>query len=152
VLVKAFSPIFFAREDTATPMYAALVGFAVALVGSLMLLPSLGHVGVALAVSVSGWVSAGMLAVIIARRIGFSLDSNARYRLPRIGIAALVMGAVIKLMQMALASWLTGPSDFARLVALAALVSAGLAAYTALLHALGVARLGDLIKAARRSA
>jgi putative peptidoglycan lipid II flippase len=152
VLVKAFSPIFFAREDTATPMYAALVGFVVALVGSLLLLPTLGHVGVALAVSVSGWVSAGMLAVIIARRIGFSLDSNARYRLPRIGIAALVMGAVIKLMQMALASWLTGPSDFARLVALAALVSAGLAAYTALLHALGVARLGDLIKAARRSA
>jgi len=24
VLVKAFSPIFFAREDTATPMYAAI--------------------------------------------------------------------------------------------------------------------------------
>jgi putative peptidoglycan lipid II flippase len=93
-----------------------------------------------------------MLAVIIARRIGFSLDSNARYRLPRIGIAALVMGAVIKMMQMALAPWLTGPSNLARLLALAALISTGLAAYTALLHALGVARLGDLIKAARRPA
>jgi putative peptidoglycan lipid II flippase len=35
VLVKTFSPIFFAREDTATPMRAALFGFVVAIAGSL---------------------------------------------------------------------------------------------------------------------
>ena len=152
VLVKAFSPIFFAREDTATPMYAALVGFAVALIGALLLMPGFGHIGVALATSVSGWVSAGMLGVIIARRIGFSLDEDARYRLPRIAIAAIVMGIAVMLMQMALAPWLAGPSNLARLIALGALISIGLAVYTALLHALGVARLTDLIKAARRTA
>lgn len=151
VLVKAFSPIFFAREDTATPMYAALAGFAVALVGSLLLLPSLGHVGVAIATGVSGWVSAGMLAVIIARRIGFSLDRNARHRLPRIAVAALIMGVAIKALQMALAPWLDG-SALARLIVLGALISVGLAVYTALLHLLGVARLRDLIRATRRTA
>lgn len=151
VLVKAFSPIFFAREDTATPMYAALAGFAVALIGSLLLLPSLGHVGVAIATGISGWVSAGVLGVIIARRIGFSLDRNARRRLPRIAIAALLMGVAIKALQMALTPWLAGPSGVARLIALCALISTGLAVYTALLHLLGVARLSDLLKAARRA-
>ena len=61
VLVKAFSPVFFAREDTATPMHAALLGFVIALVGSLALLPIFGHVGVAIATSVSGWATAGVL-------------------------------------------------------------------------------------------
>jgi putative peptidoglycan lipid II flippase len=152
VLVKAFSPIFFAREDTATPMMAALVGFAVALAGSLLLMPSLGHVGVAIAVAVSGWVSAGMLAGIIARRMGFSLDANARHRLPRIAWAALIMGIAIAALQMALAPWLGGPSGLGRLIALGALICTGLAVYTTLLHLLGVARLRDLMAAIRRPA
>jgi putative peptidoglycan lipid II flippase len=152
VLVKAFSPIFFAREDTATPMYAALAGFAVALLGSVLLLPSLGHVGVAIAIAISGWFAAGMLGVIIARRIGFSLDSNARRRLPRIAFAALVMGAAILSLQSLLAPWLGGHSNLARLIALGGLICAGLAVYTALLHLLGVARLRDLMQAIRRPA
>lgn len=152
VLVKAFSPIFFAREDTATPMLAALAGFAVALAGSLLLMPGFGHVGVAVAAGVSGWVSAGVLAGIIARRIGFSLDRNARHRLPRIAFAAVVMGVAIGALRMALSPWLGGESSLARLIALGALICAGLGVYTALLHLLGVARLRDLLKAARRAA
>ena len=152
VLVKAFSPIFFAREDAATPMYAALAGFAVALVGSILLLPGLGHVGVAIATAVSGWFAAGLLGVIIARGIGFSLDGNARRRLPRIALAALVMGIAIAALQMALASWLGGQSNLVRLLALAGLIGVGLAVYTTLLHVLGVARLRDLVKAIRRAA
>ena len=150
VLVKAFSPIFFAREDTATPMYAALVGFAVALLGSLLLLPSLGHVGVAIAAGASGWVAAGVLGIIIARRIGFSIDGNARYRLPRIVFATVVMGIAIAALQMALAPWLDGPSNLARVIALGALICTGLAVYTVLLHLSGVARLRDLLRATRR--
>ena len=152
VLVKAFSPICFAREDTATPMYAALTGFAVALLGSVLLLPSLGHVGVAIATGVSGWIAAGVLGILIARRIGFSIDDNARYRLPRIVFATAIMGIAIAALQMALAPWLDGPSDLARLIALGALICAGLAVYTVLLHLLGVARLRDLLRAARRVA
>jgi len=152
VLAKAFSPIFFAREDTATPMYAALAGFAVALFGSVLLLPSLGHVGVAIATALSGWFTAGMLGAIIARRIGFSLDGNARHRLPRIAFAALVMGGAVWALQIAMARWLGGPSGLARLVALGGLICAGFAVYTTLLHLLGVARLRDLMKAVRRPA
>jgi putative peptidoglycan lipid II flippase len=93
-----------------------------------------------------------MLGVIIARRIGFSLDADARRGLPRIALAALVMGGAIAGLQAALEPWLDGPSGLARLVALGALICAGLAGYTALLHLLGVARLRDLVRAIRRPA
>jgi putative peptidoglycan lipid II flippase len=116
------------------------------------LLPSLGHVGVAIATGFSGWVAAGVLGIIIARRIGFSLDGNARYRLPRIVFATGIMGIAIAALQMALAPWLDGPSDLARVIALGALICTGLAVYTVLLHLLGVARLRDLLRATRRVA
>ncbi len=149
VLVKAFSPVFFAREDTATPMHAALFGFVIALGGSLALLPILGHVGIAIATAVSGWATAGVLGFLITTRIGFSLDGAARRRLPRIGLAALVMGFALKAAEMTLTPWLGG-SGGARLLALAILVGGGLAVYAVLLHILGVARLRDLVEAMRR--
>jgi len=150
VLVKAFSPIFFAREDTGTPMVAALAGFAVALIGAVLLLPSLGHVGVAIATAISGWFSAGMLGVIIARRIGFSLDDNARHRIPRIAFSALVMGVAIAALQVALTRWFGEPSGLTRLIVLGGLIGLGFAVYTALLHLLGVARWRELVSAIRR--
>lgn len=152
VLVKAFSPIFFAREDTATPMRAALASFAVALIASILLLPVLGHVGVALGTAISGWFGAGMLAVIIARRFGFSLDAEVRRRLPRIGLAALIMGAALAALQVGLASWLGQPAGLVRILALGGLIGAGLAVYAALLHFLGVAQWRDLLNALRRPA
>lgn len=149
VLVKALSPIFFAREDTATPMLAALLGFIVALLGSLALLPILGHVGVAIATSLSGWVNAGVLGYWIAKRIGFSLDGAGRRRLPRIALAAVIMGFALQAAKMSLARWLGGP-DAAELLALTALIGGGLAIYAATLHMLGVARLRDLAEGLRR--
>jgi hypothetical protein len=49
-----------------------------------------------------------------------------------------------------LAPWLHGPSNVARVIALGALICAGLAVYTVLLHLSGVARLRDLLRATRR--
>lgn len=151
VLVKAFSSVFFAREDTATPMRAALIGFVIALLGSLALLPVLGHVGVAVAIAVSGWATAGVLGFWIARRIGFSLDAEARRRLPRIGLAAGAMGLALVAAQMSLAPWFAG-SGGGQLLALSVLVGGGLAVYAGLLHMLGVARLHDLTAGMRRKA
>jgi putative peptidoglycan lipid II flippase len=95
VLVKALSAVFFAREDTATPLRAALIGFVVAIAGSLGFMPLFGHVGIAAAVAFSGWVSAAILAVAVSRKIGFMVDHTARHRLPRIVAAALAMAVAV---------------------------------------------------------
>jgi putative peptidoglycan lipid II flippase len=134
VLVKTFSPVFFARENTRTPMLAAVTGFAVALIGSLALAPSLGYVGIALAIALSGWVSAALLAVLISRHYGFGIDTVGRRRLPRIIIAALLMGFVVECNYRVLIPWLgTTTPALLRAAALVGIVLFGLAAYGLLL-------------------
>jgi putative peptidoglycan lipid II flippase len=151
VLVKMFSPVFFAREDTATPMLSTLVGLAVAVATSLALFPSLGHVGVALAISLSGWATAAMLGWLIARRIGFSLDAAARWRLPRIVLASAVMGIATGTAWMLAEPWLAGRGLAAQATALLLLVILGLGSYGLCLRWLGVAGMSDLVAIARRS-
>jgi len=150
VLVKTFSPVFFAREDTATPMRAALFGFAIAIVGSLALMPVFGHVGIAFAIAFSGWASAILLGVLIARRIGFALDGAARSRLPRIALSALLMGAAVEAARRGLLPWLAGEGNAIRALALAAVIAFGLAVYGVALHLLGVTKFTDIVLAVRR--
>jgi putative peptidoglycan lipid II flippase len=153
ILVKTFSPVFFAREDTTTPMRATLAGLAVAVILSLALFPLWRHVGVAVAIALSGWTTAAMLAAQIVRRIGFRIDGAARRRLPRIVIAACGMGLVIELAWMRIAPWLAviGAGETADAVALLLLVVLGLASYGLLLWLLGVAELRHLLAPRRRT-
>lgn len=151
VLVKTFSPVFFAREDTGTPMRAALIGFVIAIVGSVLMMPALGHVGIALATALSGWLSALLLGVLIARRFGFGIDAEARRRLPRIALSAALMGLAVEGAHRLLQPWLGGAAPGAlRAVVLAALVAFGLAAYVGLLALLRVTSPRDLLRALRR--
>lgn len=95
VLIKIFSPGFFAREDTRNPMLFAAAGVAVNISASLVLFYYIGHVGIALATSLAGWVNAGLLWAVLARRGGFTADARLRARLPRILLASAVMGAAL---------------------------------------------------------
>src|SRR5207344_3290329 len=83
VLVKALSPAFFAREDTLTPLWAVLKGFAVALVLGLVLGHLSGANGIAAAIALGAWSSATTLMRHGAVNFGFSIDVAARRRLPR---------------------------------------------------------------------
>ena len=70
VLVKALTPGFFAREDTRTPLYIAITAIAVNVALNVVFLygTDLAQVGIALATSLSGWLNAAMLAVVLRRR------------------------------------------------------------------------------------
>jgi putative peptidoglycan lipid II flippase len=132
-------------------MIAALCGLASTIVGSLILFPSHGHVGVAAAIAGSGWVGATLLGVILWRRRWLDIDRAARRRLPLVVLATVLMGAVILGGYELLATGfdVTG-SALARLTTLAVLVIAGLATYVAALQALGVANLSELRTAITR--
>src|SRR5262245_65576268 len=67
-LEKAFGAVSFAHEDTRTPMLAALIGLVTAIAGALALFPKFGHIGVAAAIALSGWVGAAVLGIVLARR------------------------------------------------------------------------------------
>jgi len=146
VLEKVLGAVSFAHEDTRTPMYAALCGLAVATGGAFLLFPTYGHVGVAAAIAISGWVGALILGTILLRRRWLRLDRDARWRLPLIGVAAAVMGAVIQVAQeFLIAMWNVTGSAPARVATLLVLVTLGLATYGAILHFTKILSLRELL-------
>ena len=149
VLEKVLGAVSFAHEDTRTPMLAALAGLATAVAGALVLFPHYGHVGVAAAIAISGWVGAALLGAILARRGWLRCDRAAARRLPRIVAATLIMGMVIFAAHDLSASLPGASGSLARLALLVVLVALGLAVYLASLELLGVARLRDLVAAVR---
>ncbi len=151
VLVKVLAPGFFARQDTATPVKIAAAAIAINLALTLLLMPYLAHVGVAIALSAAGWMQALTLLFLLARQGHFRLDQRARANLPRIAAASLGMGAALIALRLALAPAFAGPASL-RLGALAALVAAGLIVFGGLILALGVTRWRDLRNQLRRHA
>jgi putative peptidoglycan lipid II flippase len=125
VLVKVFSPGFFAREDTRTPMWFAGISVAVNVVLSLALFPFLSHVGIAIATAASGWVNALLLAVTLHRRGHFTADASLKRRLPLILLAALLMGVGLYVAMWALGPMLGHASFVVRASAVAILVVTG---------------------------
>jgi putative peptidoglycan lipid II flippase len=146
VLEKVFGAVSFAHEDTHTPMLAALTGLTAAIVGGVLLFPRFGHVGVAAAIGISGWVGALLLYFILNRRGWLRLDAQARRRLPRIATATVVMAGAVAYASHAL--WPEGlSSSLGRLAILAALVTLGIVIYLASLQLLGVMKLKDMAAA-----
>lgn len=144
VIVKALSAAFFARQDTATPVRAAIVVTAANTALGVALLPWLGHVGVALATGLAGWLNMALLAAALHRRGHLALDDRVRHRAPRILLAALAMGLGLAAGAAALDPWLHAPGTAARFTALAVLVGGGLLLFAGTAQALGAARLGEV--------
>ena len=148
ILEKVLAGISFAHEDTRTPMFAALAGLAVATTMAILLFPHYGHVGIAAAIAISGWVGATLLSIILWRRGWLVISRGTWRRIAIIVTASAIMGVVI------LAGYLLIDRNFAvsdtalgRVVTLATMVTAGLATYLASLQLLGIARMKDLIAA-----
>ena len=136
VLIKVFSPAYFAREDTKTPMrYAALslTANTIGSVGLFFLFRSLGwlpHAGIAIATTLGGWLNAGLLWWTLRQRGQFVADARLARALPRIVLASLLMGAALWLAALWLAPWFGSANSLvARAGALGALVGIGGAIY-----------------------
>jgi len=98
VLVKVLAPGFYARGDTRTPVRYAIISVAVNLVGNLILIPTIGHIGPPLATAISSTTNVAMLYSTLRKRGHFAPDSQLRRRTPRLLLAALMMGAVLYLL------------------------------------------------------
>ena len=95
VLNKALTPGFFGRHDTKTPVKASVVALLVNIVIAIALMRSFGHVGIALATSISAWLNAALLTVILYRRKHLIPDARLLRRLPRVILATLLMTAAL---------------------------------------------------------
>ena len=147
VLVKALTPGFFARGDTATPVKVGIGVVGLNLAFNLALTPFLGHVGIALATALAAWINVGVLAWLLLRKRRLVLDRQLRRAVPRLLGAALVMSALLLALQ-ALIFPLEG--GIARFVGLGALILAGLVTYFGAAQLLGGLDLREALRMMRR--
>jgi putative peptidoglycan lipid II flippase len=149
VLVKALSPAFFAREDTATPLFATLRGVVVAILLALVLGRLFGAGGIAAGIALGAWSSALALIRRGAATFGFSIDAAARRRLPRIVMAALVMGGLLWLAAGFVPALTANAHGMAQAAVLAMLIAGGIAVYGLLLALFGVIGWDEAVRAFR---
>ena len=150
VLIKALTPGFFARQDTATPVKIAVAAMVVNIVLAVALMQVLAHVGIALATACSAWLNAAMLAGVLRRREQFTIDARLRRNAPRALLAAGLMASALLLGAWGLADLLAGAKEV-RIFALSILVAMGLALYGILTYLFGVVRFAELKALLRRS-
>jgi putative peptidoglycan lipid II flippase len=150
VLIKVLAPGFFAHQNTRTPVKVAIAAMAANLALTIGLMLFLAHVGVALALTLSGWMQALTLLVLLHRHGHFRLDQRARDRIPRIAAAALGMAGIVLGARMLLEPALAGHT-IERLGALALLVGVGILAFAVLVLILGGADWRELRGQMRRT-
>ncbi|MBM7407108.1 MULTISPECIES: murein biosynthesis integral membrane protein MurJ [Sphingomonas] len=149
VLVKVLTPGFYARQDTRTPVRYAMWSVGVNIVANIVLIPLLGHVGPPLATALASTVNVAMLYRTLRKRGHFAVDAQLRRRLPRLALAALLMGAAVFGLESLLDPYLIGPMAM-RYAALVVLVGTGCAIYGLACFVTGAFRVADVKALIRR--
>lgn len=138
VLIKGFTPGFFAREDTKTPMRFAMVSVGVNIALAVTLFPLIHERGIATAEATSGWINATLLFVTLFRRGHWGRDDGLVWRIPRLVFSAAVMGIALHYGARALSDQLRPDSPILhQAAALAILIAGGAIIYFALAFGTG---------------
>ena len=149
VLQKVLQPLFFAREDTRSPFYYALVSMVVNAVLAVGLAFVVGYIAAAIATSLAAWAMVWQLwRGSRAMGAAAQFDDRLRARAPRIVAASLLMGIVVWFAQIPLAPVL-GAAGW-RYLGVMALIAVGVVAYFGLGALIGAFRLSDFTAAMKR--
>jgi len=150
VLHKVLQPLYYARHDTRRPFRFAVVSMVVNAVVAVGLMPFIGFIAAALATSLAAWVMVWQLWRN-SRDMGQAaqIDAQLRYRLGRIVLAALVMGAALYGLALLFEGWLDAGGR--RYLALLVIILGGSVVYLGLAQAIGAFSLGEMRAALRRS-
>jgi putative peptidoglycan lipid II flippase len=158
VLTRLFSPAFYARHDTATPMRFALVSIAVNIAVGVSLYRLVGVWGIAAATSLAAWLNLFMLAGTLARRGAYAPSPKAWSRISRSLAASIALGCGLGLashyrvpIQHLFGGFHIGHAIGSKELALVLTVIAGALAYPPLLLTLGGVSRAEIRAALRRS-
>ena len=142
MLIKVLAPGYYARQDMKTPVKIGIIAMVsnmvlnVLFVFPLMWYFEMGHVGLALATSVSAWINAGLLYLGL-RRGGISLTGVFEAKLvARLVVAVSLMGIAVSMMSPAVSLWLTADLSW-RVGQMTLLVFVGMASFAMVLAVLG---------------
>jgi putative peptidoglycan lipid II flippase len=157
VMIKVFSPAFFAREDTKTPMRIAGLSLTLNTIGSVGLfflfryLGWMPHLGIAVATVFGGWLNALLLWRALSQRGYFTTDTRLRRSLPMVLVASGLMGMALAVGVNLGAGYLAaGNVTIVRFLTLLLVISAAGAIYFLAAFATGAITRAQLMAAVRR--
>lgn len=164
LLVKVLAPAFYSRQDTKTPVKAAVASvignalFTVLLMAGLLLLTGIGreameasggrlfealgripgaHACLALAIALAGWLNAIQLWWYLRRAAVYTVQPGWRRFLRQLALAAIALVVVVVAVLWQWQDWTTWPW-WERVWRLAVVVGAGAVAYVAVLWLQGI--------------
>ena len=97
-LVEVLARIYYAMQDTRTPVIAGVIIIAINIVLGAILVDPMGHVGLALALSASTGIEALIMFAVLRRRIG-GLDHSFGSWIGRVMIATAAMATMAELVR-----------------------------------------------------
>ena len=128
MLIKVLAPGYYSRQDTKTPVKIGIIAMVANMVLNLILVWPLGHVGLALATSLSAALNAGLLWLGL-KRGGFHRFSIQWWLLLRVLlVGVMLLFAWLLYYQTLGLSW-TDLSDWARVQHMAVIVIVGVVVY-----------------------
>ncbi|MEL6752320.1 MAG: oligosaccharide flippase family protein, partial [Pseudomonadota bacterium] len=150
VLIKVFQPAYFAREDMVSPFRFSIAMVVANIAGSIALFPWLGHVGIALATSISAWLNVALLATRLHSRGEFRPAPQTWRRLALIVGASLAMGAAVYVAKITFSETVFSADYLDRLLSTGVIVGAGAALYFALIVVTGAVERSIIKRVLRR--
>ncbi|MDP2734113.1 MAG: lipid II flippase MurJ, partial [Hoeflea sp.] len=150
VLSKIFTPVFYAREDMRTPMRASAASVVINIAGSLILFPLMGVVGLAIATSLAGWISALYLGQQLFARDLFRPAAATLRRIGLLVIGAALMGAALWWAGATFRYWLLDASLLIRLASILVTIAAAAVLYFGFAFATGALDRSEFTRLLRR--
>ena len=150
VISKVFTPSYYVRENMRWPMWCSAASVAANIIGSLMLFPTYGVVGIAVATAISGWVNAIMLMIPLIRQKHYVITPVTLKRVIAIITASLVMTAILYLANMLISDILINAAFLIQLISLLAVIAAAAISYFAIVIVFAGYSLKDIKGAFKR--
>lgn len=145
-LIAVLARAFYAHQDTATPVAAALVAVVVDIALALVLVGPLGLTGLALAIAIGAWVELGFLAVLLRRRVpGLGLGAVVGVLAVTTLVAALAAAAAFGLQWLLVTAWGERPGQLLVLLRLVLVVGLGGIVFAAASLALRIGELPTIV-------
>ena len=135
MIQKLLQPLYFAREDTKTPLRFALVSMILNAILAIGLMQIIGWIAVAIAASVSAWVTT-ILLWLRAKQFGQAASAlkTSIVRIRRTFFASVVMGCILWAINQSLQS--TMDTSIERVLLAVTLIFIGASAYLILIYLL----------------
>ena len=97
-ILKIFSNLFFARNDTKLPFYLSIVSVILNIILSVLFFNRIGFVIIPIATSISSWINVFFYFYFIRKRNLYNFDKMFIYKFPRIILSVVVMAIALYLL------------------------------------------------------